>query len=557
MIVTILDGYVDEPAALGVPPYLSHYVRYIAGAAADAGAEVRYLTVDAWRKEKKTPAGDLLVIIAGALVPGKYLRGTPISYNETQVVASSFPGTVILAGGSAVYGFGEGGGREARSLLGLSSFISHFCSCDADAAVYDYLTKGSFSDRLRTTAEWNRWALKGAFIAREHPDHPNPLICEIETYRGCVRYLNGGCSFCMEPHFGRPVTRETEDIISEVRELSGQGVVNFRLGAQSCFFSYMASGVGMTETPRPNPAAVKELLCGIRTAAPGLKVLHIDNATPAIIAEHPKESRKVAEHIVEYCTPGNVAAFGLESADPDVKEANNLNATAEQAMSAIKLLNEVGNIRGGNGMPHLLPGINLLHGLKGETKRTYKLNFDFLRQIYDGGLTLRRINVRQVLITGGNEKEGWTGKKYHGEFLKLKRRINDEINRPMLKRLVPEGTVLRDVYLEKFDGGASFGRQVGSYPLLVGIPYEAGLERFVDVKITDYGFRSVTGVEYPFPINGATVRALEVLPGIGKRRAQAIAAARPFASFGELEKLIDDKNVSGRLGEFISIGNSD
>ena len=27
----ILDGYVDEPTCLGVPPYISPYVRYLAG----------------------------------------------------------------------------------------------------------------------------------------------------------------------------------------------------------------------------------------------------------------------------------------------------------------------------------------------------------------------------------------------------------------------------------------------------------------------------------------------------------------------------------------------
>ena len=35
----IVDGFVDEPACLGVPPYLSPQIRAAAGAAADAGAE--------------------------------------------------------------------------------------------------------------------------------------------------------------------------------------------------------------------------------------------------------------------------------------------------------------------------------------------------------------------------------------------------------------------------------------------------------------------------------------------------------------------------------------
>ena len=36
--VTIVDGYVDEPAHFGVPPYISTYPRYVAGALVDGGA---------------------------------------------------------------------------------------------------------------------------------------------------------------------------------------------------------------------------------------------------------------------------------------------------------------------------------------------------------------------------------------------------------------------------------------------------------------------------------------------------------------------------------------
>ena len=46
--VTILDGYIDEPACLGVPPYLSPYPRYIAGALLDfdPSLPLNYLTID-------------------------------------------------------------------------------------------------------------------------------------------------------------------------------------------------------------------------------------------------------------------------------------------------------------------------------------------------------------------------------------------------------------------------------------------------------------------------------------------------------------------------------
>ena len=49
-MITILDCYTDEPAGLGVPPYLGTYPRYIAGY---LNEDVNYITIDdlrLWRK---------------------------------------------------------------------------------------------------------------------------------------------------------------------------------------------------------------------------------------------------------------------------------------------------------------------------------------------------------------------------------------------------------------------------------------------------------------------------------------------------------------------------
>ena len=50
MNYTILDCYTDEPAGLGVPPYLGTYPRYIAGF---LNEDVNYLTIDDLRLFKK------------------------------------------------------------------------------------------------------------------------------------------------------------------------------------------------------------------------------------------------------------------------------------------------------------------------------------------------------------------------------------------------------------------------------------------------------------------------------------------------------------------------
>jgi radical SAM superfamily enzyme with C-terminal helix-hairpin-helix motif len=281
---------------------------------------------------------------------------------------------------------------------------------------------------------------------------------------------------------------------------------------------------------------VERLLRGIRAAAPDLRVLHIDNANPAILATWPQECRAIARSIVRHGTPGNVAAFGLESVDSRVGAANNLNATADEVLAAVRLLNEEGGARGANGMPHLLPGVNFIAGLAGEAADTNDQNLSFLRTLRDAGLQLRRINLRQLLpITGGLRP---LDPKAHRRFLEFKRRVRSEIDTPMLQRMLPRGTLVRDVWMEAREGHVTFGRQIGSYPLLVGIPYELPLEAFADVVITDWGQRSVTGFATPFPINTATLRMFEALPGLGRARAARAVAGQPYASVDAFAKAL-------------------
>ena len=71
--LVIVDGYIDEPASLGVPPYSSPQIRATYGAAKDAGAEVTLLTIDDIRRGVKLPDCDTLIVLSGCAVPGRYL----------------------------------------------------------------------------------------------------------------------------------------------------------------------------------------------------------------------------------------------------------------------------------------------------------------------------------------------------------------------------------------------------------------------------------------------------------------------------------------------------
>lgn len=549
--LAILDGYVDEPACFGVPPYISPHARYIAGALAELPAwQVDYLTIDQWRrvpeKRKLLDGADMLLLISGALVPGKYLRGMPVSYREALGIAQEFEGETVLGGSSAVWGFGQGGGKPPLGRHELRHHFDHLAFQDVAAYLHDHLAHGQGAQRRMTMDEWGRWSVAGASVVRQHPDWPRPLIAELETYHGCVRYVNGGCAFCMEPAEGQPKFRPVEQVVAEVEALARHGVVNFRVGGQADFFSYHSLGVGETPEPRPNPEAIEALLRGIHRAAPGLAWLHIDNVDPGIVAAWPEESEQVARLVAEHCTDGNIAAFGVESVDPEVIARNNLKCPPEVAFQAIRILNRVGAARGPKGLPRFLPGLNFICGLPGETRATYEHNRRFLEQLVKEGLLVRRINIRKLLeqrVAGGADE---------GLFHKFKDWVRREVDRPMLRRIAPAGTVLRDVWVEYREGHVTYGRQPGSYALLVGVPYDLPLERPVDVMVTDHGFRSVTGVQYPFPVNKAPLRALQALPAVGKKRAARLAVGRPFAGPEDLRAALDDGSVAEQLAPLVS-----
>lgn len=526
MRALVLDGYTDEPACLGVPPFISPYARLAYGALEAAGADVGYATIDQWRSgEAKLDKWALLAVIRNVAVPGKYLRGMPASDRELANIADKFHGTRALSLGV----------DRSRTPSRLKEAYDNISSEDFDAGLHDLVTKKEFVDRRRTSSEWSSWLVRGADACIRHPDYGGPLTAEVQMYRGCVRYVTGGCRFCIEPLLGTVDFRQPEDILDEVIALSRAGVRNFRLGAQSCVYCYMSKETGSSETPRPNAAAVSGILKAIRMAVKP-EVFHLDNANPAVIAEHPEEAREITKSIAQNCTSGNVLAFGLESADPKVARANNLNSTAEQAREAVRIVNEIGSRRGASGLPLVLPGINFVCGLEGESKESYRLNLEFLKQVLDEGFMLRRINIRQV-IPSRQEFPGVRSKK---DFAEFKKRVREDIDAPMLRRIAPDGTVLRSVYAELREGGRTFGRQVGTYPILVGIPYAVQIGSRIDVAITGSGYRSVKGVMYPTDANSATLSMLEAIPGIGRKRAMSIVRNRPFRDPSDLWKLIDE-----------------
>jgi len=233
MLFTIVDCYTDEPAGLGVPPYIGTYPRYIAGAILDAGHNVKYLTIDDlrslflkeskrakktniklknrsvnWEVQRILDETDFLIIIAGVHTPGKYLSAVPGTVAEVKHYIKDLDCFKILTG-PATYGSGLYGGRKA--VLPKEGF--DLITSDLEYK-FDRLLENKFLEDVPAHIGYeniSKISVLGAQIIREHPDFPQFLIAEIETSRGCSR--RAGCSFCTEPLKGEPEYREQKDII--------------------------------------------------------------------------------------------------------------------------------------------------------------------------------------------------------------------------------------------------------------------------------------------------------------------------------------------------------
>ena len=133
-------------------------------------------------------------------------------------------------------------------------------------------------------------------------------------------------------------------------------------------------------------------------------------------------------------------------------------------------------------MPKLLPGLNFIAGLNGESNESFRMNRDLLNSLRSEGLWLRRINIRQVEGQGFQEIPEDT-------FQAFKRSVREEIDKPLLEEMFPIGSELKGIWWEAHDdrirrpeqvldkmhrdssilgrAGITFGRQIGAYPIEV------------------------------------------------------------------------------------------
>ena len=282
--ITIIDGYLDEPSCLGVPPYISPHVRYLWGALLEAGVQatnLNYITIDELRQNKneeleKLESLDLVILIAGTTVPGHYLGGQPASAAEIKEIGQKlFYPTKVLAGPITLIKKMKEKFEDDYDLL-----ASEIAALD----LYQRLQAKEIAAEQRNEYI-NQFSLTGAQVVKEHPNYPH-IIAELETFRGCPR--SSHCAFCSERLKKLTYSRQPEALSNEVKALAAAGIHHYRLGSQTDLLLYGAQK--KKEDFILNPAQIRELYQGIRKADPKLQVLHMDNMNPAEIARHPKKA---------------------------------------------------------------------------------------------------------------------------------------------------------------------------------------------------------------------------------------------------------------------------
>jgi len=462
----ILDCYSDEPSGYGVPLFLGVHQRYISAALNYFGRRHFYLTIDDLRyaknKRKKLPPGntdistlnltlnvnktlkllneaDTIYIVMGCFVDYKYLSALPPKDLELYELIKEFKARKVLF-------YVLGGKVELPSKFLKSPLFKHVDKVVTGLA-YNFLLKGetnSFSPNYDLLAKITK---TGAPILDQIG---LPRVIEIESMIGCNW---AKCSFCIERLRGYPVRfREVDDIIADIVASYNYGARYFRIGRNPNFYYYMEQDVPKMEA----------LLYGIRSQCPEIKVLHIDNVNPESVVT--PQGHEITKLIVKYCTSGNIAPFGIESFDPKVRKINTLNATVDQIMEAISILNECGREKGENGAPRFLPGVNLIYNLPGQRPETLDYNLYYLRQIMDKGYQTQRLFFRKCTSPLGVSIEDPTTRGESKEYEEWKQQIYENYAIPMLKRVFPIGTVLKNARVEIWKDGNSVLRQLGTCP---------------------------------------------------------------------------------------------
>ena len=494
----IIDCYTDEPSGLGVPPYLSVHSRYIAGALKNKNVNYYYLNIDDLRFangekhfnnsynkriiNKTKNANNVseilknatnIYVVMGCFVKYEYVSAEPPTFLEVEKLLNLF----CKKETNKLLFYSLGGSELTRENI-RKIVPNNLFNDIIFGNTYNYFI-GESGNKFKPNYDKLRQIAIDSSSILEQLDRP--IVIEIETATGCNR--NPGCTFCIEGMRGLPLQfRKKEDIIDEIKSLYDNGALYFRLGRQPNFYAYKNCNV----------EEIEKLFKGVWNACPNIKTLHIDNVSPHNV--NTEEGKRITEIVAKYTTAGNITPFGIESFDPIIREKCNLNGSLDDIHKSISIINKYGKERGTNGLPKLLPGINIIYGLDGQNENTLRHNLDNFNKILNSGNWVRRVFVRKLTSPYGEQFDKYSEEDLK-EFNLWSKTIENEFIIPMLKEVFPIGLEISELRMEMYKDGNSILRQMGTCPVRVVIlNKKLKLDEFYKVKVVGYiGNRTIIG----------------------------------------------------------------
>jgi len=496
--IVILDCYTDEPSGFGVRPYLGTHQIHLSQALSFLGINHYYLTIDDLRFCSRGIQNDsentdlttynltenyknaisilhkakTIYIIMGCFVEYHYFSTIPPKSDEVYIFLKETSARKILF-----------------YVLGTESALDSSYSKSSLSKIIDHV---EFGNTYRFVLEKSKERIVGLInpnyglldkISSVEPSIISqlryPVIAEIETGTGCN---TGSCTFCIESvRCLNPIYRAPESIAKQVKCLYDAGIRHFRLGRQPNFFHYQ----------NQNTFLMEKLLSRIREDCPQLETLHIDNANASSVIT--KEGIEITKLIVRYCTPGNIAPLGIESFDPKIRKIIKKPVTNKQILRAIEIINQYGQLRGKDGFPHLLPGINLIYGLPGQKESTHETNLIYLEKILDNGWQSRRLFFRKMTRPSGISFG--EGPQSNQEYDKWFQEIKKMYVMPMQSRVFPQDTVLKGFREVVVKNGDSYLRTLGTCSIRVMVEgKKLDAYGFYNIRITEnLGYRLLKG----------------------------------------------------------------
>jgi radical SAM superfamily enzyme with C-terminal helix-hairpin-helix motif len=141
---------------------------------------------------------------------------------------------------------------------------------------------------------------------------------------------------------------------------------------------------------------------------------------------------------------------------------------------AVANINEFGSVTGPLGSPVLLPSLNIVYGLPGETHRTHFENLRWLTRIVDEGYDCLGTNVRQATVYPDTalaallHQEPGPGLGAHFETWRAD--VKQLFDLPMKARVYPIGATLSELSLYFVSGEGSWHWRLGTHSLPVFEP---------------------------------------------------------------------------------------